>query len=179
MADQTVKKIPCVERYDSSLTNGGKVSDSLKLLLSQGKERGYILEDDLQDFILSQQFSSKQSDDLIKLIKENGISLTESEEEVSSLRGEICEPFVEVEDHSVQESEEQRGVQAPPAESLNHSSPQSHHHQSLGQHRATHQRPPSCAFQAFALIQCSKGFVSLTCSLLAINLFTQTPNTTS
>ncbi len=76
---QTAEKTEREENGDQPLIDS-QAEANLKKLIGQGKERGYITYDQLNDALPQEQVSSEQIEDFMTLLSEMGVNLIEAEE---------------------------------------------------------------------------------------------------
>ena len=76
---QTAEKTEREENGDRPLIDS-QAEANLKKLIGQGKERGYITYDQLNDALPQEQVSSEQIEDFMTLLSEMGVNLIEADE---------------------------------------------------------------------------------------------------
>ncbi len=76
---QTAEKTEREENGDQPLIDS-QAEANLKKLIGQGKERGYITYDQLNDALPQEQVSSEQIEDFMTLLSEMGVNLIEADE---------------------------------------------------------------------------------------------------
>ncbi|MDP6255506.1 MAG: RNA polymerase sigma factor region1.1 domain-containing protein, partial [Alphaproteobacteria bacterium] len=76
---QVVEKTAGEESGDRPLIDS-KAEANLKSLIAQGKERGYITYDELNEVLPQDQVSSEQIEDFMTLLSEMGVNLIEADD---------------------------------------------------------------------------------------------------